>query len=176
MGTWGFGPFDSDGALDFLGDLAMVHARTADDGSVLPGSVDAAGIAVALRVALQAVTRAPEEPVVPGFDEENAYAAAGLVAAALSTAVPAESRGTRLLGDAGSGPGDVLGLGAHCGFVALLPHAVARRLLPYAIAAVDALTTPTAPGTAAWLRAEHRSTALAHLRATLELHQQVTCS
>lgn len=140
MGAWGFGPFDSDGALDYLGDLAGEHAKQDDEGEIDPATVDRPAVLAQLRAALAAVTVAPAENEYRTATCENAYAAAGLVAAVLAGHDAAEQSGTRLgAALAGEVDPDPLGLAAHCGFVAVLDPDTAGTLRPDAARAVTAL-------------------------------------
>jgi len=147
MGSWGTGPFDSDSALDYLGDLAQAVASSSadDDYAIAPGSVDRPAVTEALRVVLTATP-------APGEDQRWAldcmYAAAGLVAAALAGKDPSLVSGTRLFAAMAAGPGgqlpvgdddQVLGLDNHCGFVALLDRSSADALRVPALAAVATL-------------------------------------
>ena len=151
MGSWGSGPFDSDSALDYLGDLAQTHASRSVDGvhTVAPGSVDRLAATGALRSVLVAS---------PAYNEDQRwaldamYAAAGLVAAALAGKDPSVVSGTRLFaamaahaaGELPAGSDDeVLGLDNHCGFVALLDLSSAVSLHGPAVAAVATLSAAT---------------------------------
>ena len=151
MGSWGSGPFDSDSALDYLGDLAQAVASSSadDDYAIAPGSVDRPAVTEALRVVLTATP-------APGEDQRWAldcmYAAAGLVAAALAGKDPSVVSGTRLFaamaahaaGELPAGSDDeVLGLDNHCGFVALLDLSSAVSLHGPAVAAVATLSAAT---------------------------------
>lgn len=140
MGAWGYGPFDSDQALDFLAGLAGDYATIGDDDEIAAGSVDHDGVVAAAHKALAAASGP-----LPAGDYDlaaGAYAVAGLVAAARDAAVPAQSGGTRLF-EAIAGGGGGLGLEAHCGYRALLRPQDAETLLEDARVAVDALASTT---------------------------------
>lgn len=92
----GTGPFGSDAALDWLGDLAEVAGATrSDTGELDPASVSKGAVFEEMRQVLAAVgeTGAPGEQ----HDEAIPYATAGLVAARL-TGQSLANTGTRLLG------------------------------------------------------------------------------
>lgn len=138
MGAWGTGPFDSDAALDYLGDLEDVAGATRNDADELdPASVNHGAILNELRQALGMVG----ESAGPGewHDEAIPYAAAGLVAARLTGQSP-ENTGTRLLGRlAGETGSEDLGLDRHCGYLGLLDQASAEQLRDHAVITVAAL-------------------------------------
>lgn len=138
MGAWGLGPFDSDGALDFLGDLAHRHATMKDDDGyeIDPSSVRHDAVHAALLEALTAVTRPAAEGEYRWGTVDDAYASAGLVAAALTGQHTDSPKGTSLFEQTRG-----LNLDRHCGYVDLLPTDRAVPLLPQAIAAVSAIST-----------------------------------
>jgi len=151
MGSWGSGPFDSDSALDYLGDLAQTHASRSVDGvhTVAPGPVDRPAATEALRSVLVA---SPPDNEDQRWALDAMYAAAGLVAAALAGKDPSVVSGTRLFaamaahaaGELPAGSDDeVLGLDNHCGFVALLDLSSAVSLHGPAVAAVATLSAAT---------------------------------
>ena len=170
MGTWGPGPFDSDGALDFLDGLAHRYATMNDDGDIDAASVDAPAVTAELRTALLAVTEPAADGEYRPQTVEDAYAAAGLVATALSPVTP-EVSGTRLFGvDTGHDGADRLGLNHHAGHKQLLSPEAATALLPDAVAAATAIG-----GETDWLDLfiDRHSVvdAVAQLTQTLELHR-----
>jgi hypothetical protein len=125
MGAWGYGPFDSDGALDFLDDLEAMNPE-----DVLPE--------------LRERLKAP----VGVWDWQALYGCVGLVAARLG-GYKGESTGTNLFVHLAAQDGDAeaslklavepLGLDAHTGKVGLLTEDEARALAPLAVHAVDVL-------------------------------------
>lgn len=138
VGAWGYGPFDSDSALDYLGDLADRVGQLNDEGDLDPASVNHYDAADRLRRAMAAVSC----PATPGEYRNEAvdcaYTAAGLVAAVL-TGHHGPSTGTTL-GDNLPSSDDVhLSLHAHCGYAALLTTEDAADLRQAAQAAVAAI-------------------------------------
>lgn len=133
VGAWGLGPFDSDTALDLFGDLAHRFAERDDDGDVVAGSVDVAAVTAELREVLGSAQTASSG--------DEIYAAAGLVAAALHPLLAdrRENSGTRLFAHLEAGVAADLGLGSHCGYLALLPLEAALSLREQAVAAVQGL-------------------------------------
>lgn len=138
MGAWGLGPFDSDSALDFLGNLADRHANIDTDYRVVPGTVNHDGVHAALAEALAAVTRPATENEYRWGTVDEAYAAAGLVAAAVTGQHTDQPAGTSLF-EQSTG----LNLDRHCGYVDLLPADKAPALLPAAVRAVTAIQSET---------------------------------
>jgi hypothetical protein len=141
MGAWGTGPFDSDGGLDYLGDVeAAAGARRDDDGKLDLASFRADAVHEELRRALAMDDGAAEAVDAAGwYDHAARYAAAGLVAARL-TGQPSANIGTRLLDRlAGATGSEDLGLDRHCGYLELLDQDSAERLRDNAVAAVAAL-------------------------------------
>lgn len=137
MGAWGTGPFDSDGALDYLDELERASGAARNDADeVDPATVNRVVVLDQLRRAL-ATAQAGHAP--PG-GRELPYAAAGLVAARL-TGQPPASAGTGLIDSLSAGlpfPED-LGLDRHCGYLGLLDRDTARQLQADARQAVTAL-------------------------------------
>lgn len=133
MGAWGDGPFDSDGALDYLGGLADRVAEIDEEYEIRPGTVDDDKV----RTELRAVLRGPQDH----WDGDNVYAAAGLVAAALHPELVDRSSntGTRL-GEKFSGESTAnLGLHGHCGYLTLIEADTALALREDALAGLQAL-------------------------------------
>jgi hypothetical protein len=139
MGAWGTGPFDSDGALDYLDDLeAWSGAARNKAGEIEPASVNRAVVLEQLRRTLAGAS----EQAGRGWSgsEELIYAAAGLVAARLTDQSPADT-GTGLIPGirAGQGFPQNLGLDRHCGHLGLLDWHTAQLLQGIASRAVAAL-------------------------------------
>lgn len=140
MGTWGTGPFDSDGALDYLFKLARSHAAVDSRGDITPGTVDHLSVVADMRQTLNEVLGSH----IPYEAYEEAYACAGLVTAVLGGHDDG-SGGTRLMStlsvarDDEPLPGGVLGLDAHLGYTALLTVEDAKALTPAARSATQAL-------------------------------------
>jgi len=136
MGVWGMGPFDSDSGLDLLADLARTAgAQTRDDDAgapaVVPGTADQQAVTAELTAVFTFAVRSIEAGEYR--DRSEIYAAAGLVAAAVTGTSP-EPRGTSLFTGEGG-----LGLERHSGYLTLLEPDTAERLRPHAQAAVAAL-------------------------------------
>lgn len=131
MGAWGFGPFDSDSALDFLGHVAEKSGgKYTNEYQFIPGS---SSIAVSmLQQAMEATLPASSEWGWGAVDE--AYAAAGLIAAT-ATNIPS-TRGTRLAGTQND-----LGLSATCGYEAMLTQQQAFDLVPAAVSTMERLVS-----------------------------------
>lgn len=153
MGAWGYGPFDSDGALDFLDDL---EAGNPED-------------------RVETVRRRLEAPVGE-WDWQNLYGCVGLVAARLS-GYKGDGTGTNLFAHLAARSGDPeaslelaaepLGLDAHTGKVGLLTEDEARALAPLAVHAVAVLAASDyADG---WDEPDKIRTNLERLRALLEI-------
>lgn len=139
MGAWGYGPFDSDGSLDFLGDLCDEATGQSDTGDLDPAKVNRQVVRTRL---LEALDSAQAEGDYHAC--WDAYAAAGLIAAAAAgDTFRGEVSGTRLF-ESISATRDgrtpeahqTLGLDRHCGFINLLPTDAAKDLVPAARAAV----------------------------------------
>lgn len=147
MGAWGYGPFDSDQSLDYLGDLAHQHARTDDNHDIVPGSVNREAVLAELRRALSVdLAAAATEKILDEVAFTEAYAAAGLVAAAVTGKTADTPSGTRLFARIDGTDDTVenpLGLDHHCGYVALLTAADATALVPAARAAATAMAAAT---------------------------------
>ncbi len=130
MGAWGTGPFDSDGALDYLGDLEEISgaARNGAD-EVDSATVNRAAVLEQLRRTLAGAG-----------EQDLLYAAAGLVAARL-VGQPSRNTGTRLFDRifVGQGFPQELGLDRHCGYLGLIDRSTAEQLQGDAMKAVAAL-------------------------------------
>jgi hypothetical protein len=170
MGAWGTGPFDSDGALDYLGGLASRFGWQNHDGDLPAGSGDAERTDQELTGDLLAVTAG-----TTGEDRdslcERAYAAAGLVAAALTGhGTDGAPSGTRLFaGLAGqSQTAEPLGLANHCSFGQMLTVDRALALRATALAASAALRDE-AGWLSSWRDAEALREQLTRLEALLSL-------
>jgi hypothetical protein len=139
MGAWGTGPFDSDGALDYLDDLEEWSGAARNKaGEIDPASVNRAVVLKQLRRTLAGAGKLGERGWSGG--EELIYAAAGLVAARITDQSPANT-GTGLIPGirAGQGVPQDLGLDRHCGHLGLLDRHTARQLQGTASQAVAAL-------------------------------------
>lgn len=182
MGAWGTGPFDSDSALDWLGNLADDTAQIDSNYEVIPGTVDHAAAAAKIeRVLTKAASPLGEDEYRWGV-YSYAYAAAGLVAGVVSGESKKGARGTRLGaamtsrlsgGDPiDSGP-DALGLGHACSYQHLLTEEDARALIPKARAAVDALER-SGEWLDSWRDSEGMLDQFARLRALLPVPEAAT--
>ncbi len=129
MGMWNSGPFDSDGGLDALGflvDKVDPNGAISDWTAVNPADIDQDVVLAAVRGAFVSGRRS-------AWAEQEVYAVAGLVAAAL---MGASSTGhTNLTATA---DGDALPPWSEnsCGYVNLLTYGTATHLIPDALAAV----------------------------------------
>jgi hypothetical protein len=150
MGSWGYGPFDSDDALDYLADLAERVGAPTDDETfrVIADTASQAKAVVELEQILRGL--AVQEPNGRDweFTSQEAYAALGLVAAAKAGVDRNPNTGTRLIEQfehqqAGTETPDLAGLITHCGYLVLVPEEVPASLLDAAKAAVPLLTFPT---------------------------------
>ena len=126
MGLWGYGPFDSDAALDWLSSLANEVSSPGVSGG--PATIDHARVVGTLASLFAGATFTFETTA------EICYAAVGLVAARLAGA-PEDDTGTNL----GESDSAVPDLGAHCGHLALLRAQDAERLRSRAAGAVNLL-------------------------------------
>lgn len=116
MGAWGTGPFDSDGGLDYLGNLANTYAKETDDGELYDINQDE------IKQRLSSLfKRAVAHPDENWAIAQDLYAGIGLVAANLVD-VPEENTGTRLFNGnlTNVNAENNLNLDAHCGYKKLV--------------------------------------------------------
>jgi hypothetical protein len=166
MGTWGSGPFDSDGALDFLGDLTTQIGAPVDAEGNLSDSFGA----IYQDRAAELLGRALEQGSAC-----HRYAAIGLVASRLVKDNPSTSCGTSLFSTLVAGAGDGLGgqsplsaqdslhLGAHCGYITLIGGHHARRLVPASREALGELDRDPHTGSALREQLERLNFILEHV-------------
>ena len=128
MGAWGQGPFDSDGALDYIDGLsAALDLDLAEDPSEDETSLTLDAQQTALLVAEVQATLV-DAPAASAWQLSEVYAAAGLVAAAL--AGTRAVAGTRLFSAFAKEANMDAGLERHMGLADLIPVEQATQLTP----------------------------------------------